>query len=112
MIELPATKGPVRPFYAPPVERLGDVLPPDEVLKEADKARAAFVAAFGELPPAVVSVRRVGDELRLEVFQPKVQGGGLTPVIDAGVNWFDKLRGTGEPNASLPRMRQTYGKAW
>ena len=111
-VELPATKGPVRPFDSQPLERLGDVLPPDEVLKEADKARAAFLAAFGELPPAVVTVRRTGDELRFEVFQPKVQGGGLTPVINAGVNWFDKLSSMGDPNGAIPYNRRIYGKAW
>ena len=109
-VELPATTGPARPFGGPPLERLGDVLPPDEQVKEADKARAAFLAAFGELPPAAVSVRRVGAELRLEVFQPKVQGSGLTPVINAGVNWFDKRSGTGEPNTGRGFARPIYGK--
>ena len=98
-IDLPATTGPVRPFEPPPRARRGeDLIPPDELLKEVDKSRAAFLAAFGELPPAVITVRRVGDELRLEVFQPKVQGGGLTPVINAGVNWFDKLMNLRDPN--------------
>jgi hypothetical protein len=69
--------------------------PPEEFLKELEKARGAFLAAVGELPPAVVSVRRSGAELRFEVFQPKVQNGGLTPVITAGVNWFDKLMSLG-----------------
>ena len=109
-IELPATTGPARPFGGPPLERLGDVLPPDEQVKEADKARAAFLAAFGELPPAAVSVRRVGAELRLEVFQPKVQGSGLTPVINAGVNWFDKRTNLGEPNTGRGYQRAIYGK--
>ncbi len=109
--ELPATSGPVRPFEPPGRPKFGDnLIPPDEVLKEADKARAAFVAAFGELPPAVVSVRRVGDELRLEVFQPKVQGGGLTPVIDAGVNWFDKLMNLRDPNRAASDLYEGLRK--
>jgi hypothetical protein len=98
-VELPATSGPMRPLERPRRERLGeDLAPPEELLKEADKARAAFLAAFAELPPAVVSVRRAGAELRLEVFQPKFSGGGLTPVINSGVNWFDKLMNLRDPN--------------
>jgi hypothetical protein len=100
MVELPVTSGPPRPVPGfGPRNRLGDVLnAPEELLKEVEKAREAFLAAFGELPPAAVTVRRAGDELRLEVFQPKVQGGGLTPVINAGVNWFDKRMNLRDPN--------------
>jgi hypothetical protein len=96
-IELPATTGPPR-LGNPPRNIYGQNLAPEEMLKEADKARAALLAAFGELPPAVVTVRRAGAELRFEVFQPKVQNGGLTPVINAGVNWFDKLMNLRNPN--------------
>jgi hypothetical protein len=104
-IDLPATKGEGRPFGGPPVERRGEnLIPPDELTKEADKARAAFVAAFGELPSAVITVRRLPGELRLEVFQPKVQGGGLTPVINAGVNWFDKLMNLRDPNRAAVEL--------
>ena len=82
-----------------PRARRGDVLNgPEELLKEVEKAREAFLAAFGELPPAAVTVQRTGDTLRLEIFQPKVQGGGLTPVINAGVNWFDKMMNLRDPN--------------
>ena len=98
LIPLPETTRPGQLFNPQPIERLGNVLPEDDVVKDADKARAAFLAAFGELPPAVVTVRRSGDGLRLEVFQPKVQNGGLTPVINAGVNWFDKLMNLRNPN--------------
>ena len=97
LIPTPASAKPGK-FLEPPIERLGDVIAPEEHLKEAEKARTAFLAAFGELPPAVVTVRRAGDELRLEMFQPKVQNGGLTPVINAGVNWFDKLMNLRDPN--------------
>ncbi|QJW93493.1 hypothetical protein [Frigoriglobus tundricola] len=83
--------------------------PPDEVRKELDKARGAFLAAFGELPPAVVTVRRSGAELRLDVFQPKVQGGGLAPVISAGVSWFDTLMSSHDPNSDFPRGHNMYG---
>jgi hypothetical protein len=98
-VELPATNGPVRPLERPFRERRGgDLVPSDDLLKEADKARAAFLATFAELPPTVVTVRRAGAELRLEVFQPKFSGGELTPVINAGVNWFDKLVNLRDPN--------------
>jgi hypothetical protein len=90
-IELPATKGPPQFFDPFPRERLGQMAPPDEMVKDADKARAAFLASFGQLPPAAVSVRRVGDELKWDIFQPKVQNGGLTPIINAGVTWYEKL---------------------
>ena len=73
-------------------------LPPADVLKQIEKARATFVAAFAAMPPASVSVRRSGDALRVEVFQPKVQGGSLSPVITAGVNWLDTLLSARDPN--------------
>ncbi len=95
----PVIDGPVRPVPPMPlVPGGGGRVAPEQSQKDADTARAAFLAAFGALPPATVAVRKVGDELRLEVFQPKVQGGGLTPVINAGVNWFDKLMNTRDPN--------------
>jgi hypothetical protein len=100
--ELPATIGPVRPFEPQLRPRRGEApIPPEDRIKEANQARKAFLAAFGELPPAVVTVRRSGDELRLEAFQPKVQGGGLTPVINAGVTWFDKLVNLNDPNRAV-----------
>ncbi len=73
-----------------PVSR-GRLIPSDERVKAADTAQAALAAAFEKLPPVVLTVRRSGDELKLELFQPKVQNGGLTPVIGAAANWFDKL---------------------
>jgi hypothetical protein len=101
-IDFPAITGPGQPgtFGGPPRIRRGELLPdaPENLVKEAEKAREAFLAAFGELTPASVALRRSGNELRLEVFQPKVQGGGLTPVINAGVNWFDKLMNLRDPN--------------
>jgi hypothetical protein len=109
-IEWPATGGTLRTFDGPRNERRGEPLPPDEQVKEADKARTAFLTAFGELPPAVVTVRRAGDELRLEVFQPKVANGGLAPVINAGVNWFDKVMGQRFDPAMIPDGRPIYGK--
>lgn len=100
------------PFAPPPlIERAGEVLnAPEEAVKEAEKAREALLAAFGELPPASVVVRRAGDTLRFEVFQPKVQNGGLTPAITAGVNWFDKLSNLRDPNSSSPYIRRSFGR--
>ncbi|HJZ57193.1 MAG TPA: hypothetical protein VKE74_19645, partial [Gemmataceae bacterium] len=60
-----------------------------EAVEEA-KAWDSFTASFDALPPATVTVRRVGNELQLEVWQPRAQDGGLIPVIDAGLGWFDK----------------------
>lgn len=97
LIPTPASAKPGK-FLEPPIERLGEVIAPEEQLKEAGKARAAFLGAFGQLPPAVLTARRAGDELRFELVQPKVQNGGLTPVINAGVNWFDKLMNLRDPN--------------
>jgi hypothetical protein len=98
-IDFPAPTAPGRnPFGGPRIRRGEVINAPEELVKQAEKAREAFLAAFGELPPAAVTVRRAGGELRLEVFQPKVQGGGLTPVINAGVNWFDKLMNLRDPN--------------
>ena len=82
----------------------GEVISTDELLKDAASARTAFLAAFGALPPAVVSVQRSETELRLDIFQAKVQGGGLTPVINAGVNWFDKQMNLRDPNRADGRM--------
>ncbi|MCI0705376.1 MAG: hypothetical protein L0241_30315 [Planctomycetia bacterium] len=98
----PRPEGPVRPI-APgrPLPGGGIGLPPEKLRDEEEKARKAFLAAFRELPPTVVTVRRSGDELRIELFQPKVQGGGMTPIINAGVTWFDKLVNFRDPNRNL-----------
>lgn len=62
----------------------------EEARQDAAKARAAFLAAFGELPPAAFGARRTANELRFEFFVPKVQNGGLKPVIAAGASWLEK----------------------
>lgn len=89
MIELPVTKKAPRLFDSS--SRFGNPAPTDEMVKEADKARTEFTASFGQLPTAAVTVRRIGDELKFDIIQPKVQNGGLTPVINAGVKWFEKM---------------------
>ncbi|MBP3954067.1 hypothetical protein J8F10_01995 [Gemmata sp. G18] len=96
----PVAGGPVRPL-GPPL-RLppggGNPNAPDALQQDVDKARSAFQAALIELPSAHLTAQRAGDELRFEVFQPKVQNGGLTPVISAGMDWFDKLMNLRDPN--------------
>ncbi len=89
-------EGPVRPVEPLRPNPGLPALPANS--QQAEKARIAFLTAFGELPSAVVTVRRTSNELRFEVFQPKVQHGGLTPVITAGVDWFDKLMNLRDPN--------------
>lgn len=110
-VELPTPSAPGQLLEFPGRERRGELTPADEIVKEVNTARSAFLAAFEQLPLAVVTVRRVGDELKLEIFQPKVQGGGLTPVINAGVNWFDKRMNLRDPNnPNFPGERAIYGK--
>lgn len=98
--EKPAGEGAVRPVEAPkPPPGGGAPLVASEPLqKGVEKSRAAFLAAFGELPPAVLTARRDGDRLRVEVFQPRVQNGGLKPVVDAGLNWVEGRLNLRDPN--------------
>ena len=66
------------------------------------KAWDAFVRAADALPPGVLTVRREGNEVRAELWQPRVAGGGLGPAVTAGVNWFDlRLNRMGDPNAGM-----------
>ena len=112
-IDISKTTRPVESIELPDLRpRRGELLPPDELLKQADKARAAFLAEFKQLPPTVIAVRRVENELRLELFQAKVQGGGLTPMIKSGVDWFDKRMNLRNPNGQFypSEGRQLYGK--
>ncbi len=103
--------GPVRPVE-PLRPNPGGTAPPPIAQQQAEKARAAFLTAFSELPPAVVTARHTGGELRFEVFQPQVQNGGLTPGINAGLDWFDKLMNLRDPNIpdrglyELPRLHR------
>lgn len=111
-VEFKPGAGPAQFFDPVPRARLGSLLPPEETAKEAEKARAALVAALGQLPPGVVSVRRAGDELKLEVFQPKVQNGGLTPVVNAATDWFDKLIEMNPRNVNPNYPYPVYGLEW
>ncbi len=62
---------------------------PQSFSDDLKKARKALIDSFGTLRPATLTVTRAGNELRMELFQPSVQAGGLKAVIDAGVNWLD-----------------------
>jgi hypothetical protein len=61
MIELPETDGPPTWFDPFPHIEKGRLRPADDRLKDVDKARDAFIAAFNQLPPATVTARRAGD---------------------------------------------------
>lgn len=63
----------------------------------AEKARAAFATALGDLT-AALGARASATELRFELFVPNVQNGGLKQVIAAGANWLEKevVRGTSD----------------
>jgi hypothetical protein len=68
---------------------------PESTLEELKKARKEVVAAMATLSPATVSARRTGNELRIELYQPKVQQGALKTAIDAAANWLDRSVGLG-----------------
>ncbi|MBA4064189.1 MAG: hypothetical protein C0501_10835 [Isosphaera sp.] len=88
----PPAAGPVVPRDEPIILRNGNPLP-ESFRDEVKKARAGFAAAVGGLPPATVAATRAGAEVRLEVFQPGVQNGGLKAVVDAGAVWLEKAGG-------------------
>jgi hypothetical protein len=91
--------GPV-PTEPPEPQRFpnnGNIVP-ESVVEGAAKARKAFFAAFAAIPPAAITVRRHGDELQVELYQPKVLGGGLKPVIDAAALWLDAWGAIANPH--------------
>jgi hypothetical protein len=98
-------EGPVVPVPNPiPTQPgMGGQLPPEKLVADMAKARQEFFAAFDSLPPATLTARREGHELRIELFQPKVQGGGLSPIVTAAVGWFDKVQDLSNPQSgSMP----------
>lgn len=104
--ERPRPEGPVVPKEEEPL-----VLPngnplPENFMADLKKARKAFAEAVAKMPPATVSARRTGNELRVELFQPKVQAGGLKAVIDAGATWLDKagaIKGANRSDGGIDR---------
>ncbi|WP_439622378.1 hypothetical protein [Gemmata sp.] len=109
--EKPRPNGPVVPKEEEPI-----VLPngnplPENFLEDVKKSRKALADALAALPPATVTVRRVGSELRIEVFQPKVQNGVLKAVIDAAANWADKAGGLSGANRNGGNFdREIFGR--
>lgn len=75
-----------------------------ETRADAEKARAAFATALGDLT-AGLGARATATELRFELFVPNVQNGGLKPAIAAGANWLEK-----ELAPSVPGGRTPYGR--
>ena len=104
-----APDGPVVPVE--PLRPGANPGPTDQQRGAEEKARREFLAALAGVPPAAVTARRAGAELRLEAFQPKVQAGGAVPVLNAAAGWADKLLdpgppgGPGYPLPSRPRFR-------
>ena len=69
---------------------------PESMIEELKKSRKELSCGARHLAPATVAVRRKGNELRFELFQPKVQQGALKSVIDAAANWLDRAAGLTE----------------
>jgi hypothetical protein len=90
-IDQPRPNGPVVPIGEdqPPVMPNGQPVP-ENVIEEMKKARKDLAAALTSLSPATVTARLVKNELRVEIFQPKVQNGALKGVIDASANLLDR----------------------
>jgi hypothetical protein len=119
LTESPPPDGPVVPVTPvgpgsgprPPGFRPGGPGPaaPTKQKEEEAKALAEVLKAFDGLPPVTVTARRAGAELRVELWQPKVQG-GIAPVVSAGVGWVDVfLNRFADPNGAqygrYPRFR-------
>ena len=80
----PPPPPPTRPGVQP-----GGSAPPHETqMKTEEKALDAVWAALDALPAMVVTARRDGADLRVEVRQV-VGKDGFAPVVDAAVAWFD-----------------------
>jgi hypothetical protein len=89
--ESPKHEGPVKPVKPSGPPRNGGEcpVPPEQQDKDEEQAWGAFLKSFDSLPPAVLTARRTGTEVRIELWQPKAAEGGLVPVVNAGLAWFD-----------------------
>jgi hypothetical protein len=83
---------------------------PETVIAELKKARKELTASFATFAPATVSARRSGNEVRFELFQPKVQNGALKPLIDATANWLDKTSSLGGMNGRFDDLEIIKGQ--
>lgn len=97
----PATPAKIQPNFGRFGGFGGDIeeapgLPDGSNMPEAQKkseaaAKEAVFKALDSLPPASITMKRAGSNLRIEVFQPKAQGAAVAPLVNAGVGWFDLL---------------------
>jgi hypothetical protein len=62
---------------------------PEDQKKSEAKMKADAFKAIDALPAGTIAVRHTGNEFRIDVFQPKLAAGGIAPIINAGVAWFD-----------------------
>jgi hypothetical protein len=110
VMERPKSEGPVVPREDEPRFLPNGNPLPENFTEELKKARKALLDALAGVQPATLTARRVGDELRVEVFQPKVQAGGLKAVIDAGAAWLDKAGALLGTSRFDQFGRQIYGQ--
>jgi hypothetical protein len=83
---LPPGSGlPRRGFGRQPV---GDEIPAETQQKTEEKAVGAVRSALDGLPAGIVTARREGNALRIELVQPAGKN-GFAPVIAAVVGWYD-----------------------
>jgi hypothetical protein len=64
---------------------------PENLTEEVAKSKKEFFNSLKAISPATIVVQSSGNELRIDLFQPKVQRGEWKTVIDSGANWLDKL---------------------
>ena len=103
--ESPKHEGPVKPVKpsGPPRNGGESLVPPEHQDKDEEQAWEGFLKSFDSLPPAVLTARRTGTEVRIELWQPKAAEGGLVPVVNAGLAWFDVvLNREASPNGGGP----------
>ncbi len=110
LLDKPRPTGPVVPKDDEPLFLPNGNPVPDSFIEELKKSRKAFVEALATLPPAALTVVRSGNELRVELFQPKVQTSGLKTVIDAAATWLDKAGALAGTNRNGGFERDIYGK--
>lgn len=77
--------GPGRRRFGPEPNTAND---PKQTEAES-KAWEALLKAADALTPATLTARRAENEVRVELFLPKVQGGAAGPAVNAAVSWLD-----------------------
>jgi hypothetical protein len=92
MIDIPQsiiTGTPSNSFLPPPLAPSAGPTR-EQLQKDLDQARRAFWKALDPLPLARLTVRRTGERLSVELFQPQLQHGSVTPVVNAALDWCEK----------------------